>query len=129
MYFGNRDGYLRDIEALDIGYVMRVRRFAEEEDSHPLLPVAFKDHIIGTLAPERSVESTWGALIRKNAAGEREPSGSCSNGHGWNMRHELAPNKSLQPTRVAGQFWLSRVKRLVPDAAELALGGITRIAL
>lgn len=71
MYFGNRDGYLRDIEALDIGYVMRVRRFAEEEDSHPLLPVAFKDHIIGTLAPERSVESTWSALIRKNAAGER----------------------------------------------------------
>jgi hypothetical protein len=65
LYFGNRDGYLRDIEAFDIGYATAA------ECKHCFIPVAFKQHIIDTLAPNNPKGSTWFRLIREHATGEK----------------------------------------------------------
>lgn len=64
MYFGNRDGYLRDIEAFDIGFATAT------EGKHCFIPVAFKEYIIKTLAPNNS-GATWFSLIREHATGEK----------------------------------------------------------
>ena len=64
MYFGNRDGYLRDIEAFDIGYATAA------EAKRCFIPVSFKKYIIETLAPNNP-GATWFSLIREQAAGEK----------------------------------------------------------
>jgi hypothetical protein len=64
IYFGNRDGYVRDVEALDIGYAMGT-------ESNCLIPVKFKEFIIESLAPNNPRGDTWFTLIRKNAIGEK----------------------------------------------------------
>ena len=66
MYFGNRDGYLRDIEAFDIGYATAA------EAKRCFIPFAFKEYIIDTLAPNNPSGSTWFTLIREHATGEKE---------------------------------------------------------
>jgi hypothetical protein len=65
MYFGNRDGYLRDIEAFDVGYATAA------EAKRCFIPVAFKEYIIDTLAPNNLRGSTWNSLIREHANGEK----------------------------------------------------------
>jgi hypothetical protein len=64
MFFGNRDGYLRDIEAFDIGYATALQA------KHCFIPVAFKDYIIETLSPDNP-GATWFGLIRDHASGEK----------------------------------------------------------
>jgi hypothetical protein len=64
MYFGNRDGYLRDIQAFDTGYASAF------EPPRSFIPVAFKEYIIETLAPNNP-GATWFTLIRKHATGEK----------------------------------------------------------
>jgi hypothetical protein len=65
MYFGNRNGYLRDIEACDIGYTAATDRKA------CLIPVEFKEYILHKLAPNNPKGLTWIFLIREQALGER----------------------------------------------------------
>lgn len=65
MYFGNRDGYLRDMEAFDTGFSTAT------ETKRCFIPVEFKEYIIGTLAPNNPRGSTWFSLIREHAKGEK----------------------------------------------------------
>lgn len=64
MYFGNRDGYLRDFLAFDIGYAnaAELKRF--------FIPLEFKEYIIKTLAPDNP-GAVWFSLIREHAIGEK----------------------------------------------------------
>jgi hypothetical protein len=65
LYFGNRDGYLRDVVAFDIGYATAV------ECKRCAIPVAFQQYIIDTLAPDDPGTSQWFKLIRERATGEK----------------------------------------------------------
>ena len=64
LYFGNRAGYLREIEALDAGYRLGVK--------HGLIPEAFVDFVIQRLPPDEQGAEYWAARIRGQAHGERE---------------------------------------------------------
>jgi len=65
MYFGNQDGYLRDILAFDIGYTTAT------QIAHCFIPIPFKQYIIDTLAPNNPRGLTWFTLIKEHASGEK----------------------------------------------------------
>ena len=74
LYFGNREGYLRDIEALDAGYRLGITDTMAAGSAKPqgLIPEAFADFVVQRLPPSETGAVHWAARIRSQAHGERE---------------------------------------------------------
>lgn len=73
LYFGNREGYLREIEALAAGYMLGLRNCPGQTIDTPanLIPDSFIAMVNSSLPPGENGATGWTHRIRGQAPGER----------------------------------------------------------